>query len=109
MQTETDYANLQVVINSLKRVNVMLSVKLDEQLERQLDALAEKTNRSKNYLAEEALKHYINQEEARESEKQEILARWEHYQETGEAVSNDVVTDWLDSWGTAQEKPCPVK
>ena len=87
----------------------MLTVRLDEQLERRLDALAEKTSRSKNYLAEEALKYYINQEEIREHEKQETLARWEHYRETGESVSNDVVTEWLDTWGTDQEKPCPVK
>ena len=87
----------------------MLRVRLDEQLEQQLDALAKKTNRSKNYLAEEAVKYYIKQEETREYEKQEVLARWGRYEETGEAISNDVVTEWLDSWGTAQEKPCPVK
>ena len=87
----------------------MLGVRLDEQLEKRLSALAEKTKRSKSYLAKEALKRYIEEEEAKEHEKQETLARWERYQETGEVVSNDVMTQWLDSWGADQEKPCPVK
>lgn len=87
----------------------MLDVRLDEEMEARLDALAEKTHRSKNHLAKEALTRYIEQEEAKEFEKQETLARWKKYQETGEVVSNAEVMDWLDSWGTDQEKPCPVK
>ena len=109
MQPEADCANVPMDLNIKLRVNVMLNVRLDEQLERQLNALAEKTNRSKNYLAKEALKYYIKQEEMREYEKREALTRWEQYQETGEVVSNDVMTEWLDSWGADQEKPCPVK
>lgn len=87
----------------------MLGVRLDDELEARLNALAEKTHRSKSYLAKEALTRYIEQEETKEFEKQETLARWEKYQETGEVVSNDEMMAWLDSWGTDQEKPCPVK
>jgi len=92
-----------------QQVNAMLGVRLDEQLEARLNALAEKTHRSKSYLAKEALTRYIEQEEIKESEKQETLARWEKYQETGEVVNNDDMVNWLDSWGTDQDKPCPVK
>lgn len=87
----------------------MLGIRLDEQLERRLNALAEKTNRPKSYIAKEALKRYLEQEEINEYEKQLAFSRWEHYQETGEAISHDAVADWLDSWGSDQEKPCPVK
>lgn len=87
----------------------MLGVRLDEQLEQRLNALAERTHRSKSYLAKEALRRYIEEEEVKEYEKQEALMRWEHYQETGEVISNDAMMEWLDSWGTDQEKPCPVK
>ncbi len=87
----------------------MLGVRLDELLEARLNALSERTHRSKSYLAKEALTRYIEQEEAKESEKQETLARWENYQESGEVVSNEDVMDWLDSWGSDQEKSCPVK
>jgi predicted transcriptional regulator len=98
------------MLNTVKQqVSVMLGVRLDEQLEARLNALSEKTNRSKSYLAKEALTRYIEQEETKEFEKQETLARWEKYQETGEVVSNDDMMIWLDSWGSDQEKPCPVK
>jgi len=87
----------------------MLGVRLDEQLEERLSALAEKTNRSKSYLAKEALRRYIDQEEGKAYEIQETLARWERYQETGEVVSNDSMMECLDAWGSDHETPCPVK
>ena len=87
----------------------MLGVRLDKQLEERLSALAKKTNRSKSYLAKEALTRYIEQEESKQYEKQETLARWERYQETGEVVSNDSMTEWLDSWESEHDKPCPKK
>ncbi len=87
----------------------MLGVRLDEQLENRLNALAEKTQRSKSFLAKEALTRYIEEEERKQRENELTMARWQEYQETGEAVSNDAMVGWLDSWGTDQEKPCPVK
>lgn len=87
----------------------MLGVRLDEELERRLGALAEKSDRSKSYLAKVALKRYIEQEELKAAEEQETLTRWERYQETGEVVSNDSMMTWLDSWGSDHEKPCPTK
>ena len=87
----------------------MLGVRLDKELEQRLAALAKKADRSKSYLAKEALRRYIEQEEAKAYEKQETLDRWERYQETAEVVSNDSVMTWLDSWGSDNEKPCPTK
>ncbi len=87
----------------------MLGVRLSEQLEKRLNALSEKTQRSKSYIAKEALKRYIGEEEAKEKENQQTLHRWEHYQETGETISNDAMVEWLDSWGTEHEKTCPAK
>jgi len=87
----------------------MLGVRLDEQLEQRLSALAKRTNRSKSYLAKEALKRYIEEEDLKEYEKQELLARWELFQETGAALSNDSMLEWLDSWGDSREKPCPIE
>lgn len=87
----------------------MLGVRLDEHLESRLNALAVKTKRSKSFLAKEALSRYVEEEECKQRENDLTLSRWEEYQETGEAVSNDAMMDWLDSWGTDNEKPCPVK
>ncbi len=87
----------------------MLGVRLDNELESRLSALAERTHRSKSHHAKEALVRYIEQEEAKEQADNESLARWEAYKENGESVSNQAVMNWLDDWGTQQEKPCPEK
>lgn len=87
----------------------MLGVRLDKQLESRLNALAAKTQRSKSFLAKEALTRYVEEEEQKQRENELAMARWEEYQETGETVSNETMMDWLATWGTDQEKPCPVK
>ena len=87
----------------------MSGVRLDEQLEKRLVVLAEKTQRSKSFSAKEALARYVEDEELKQSENELTLARWEDYQQTGDVVSNEDMMEWLESWGTGQEKPCPVK
>jgi predicted transcriptional regulator len=87
----------------------MLGVRLDADLEHRLANLAERTHRSKSHHAKEALKRYIEQEEAKEQADRETLERWEAYKENDETLSNEAMMDWLDSWGSKQEKPCPVK
>jgi predicted transcriptional regulator len=89
--------------------DTMLGVRLDEQLENRLSALAEKRQRSKSFLAKEALTRYIDDEERKQRENELAIARWNEYQETGETISNESMTEWLETWGTAQEKPCPAK
>ena len=93
----------------MQRGDAMLGVRLDDQLESRLSALAAKTQRSKSFLAKEALTRYIEEEERKLRENELTLARWEEYQETGETISNEDMMEWLESWGTDQEKPCPVK
>lgn len=87
----------------------MLGVRLDEQLEKRLNALAAKTKRSKSFLAKEALIRYVEEEERKQRENELTMARWQEYQETGETVSNEAMMAWLNTWGTDQEKPCPTK
>ena len=87
----------------------MLGARIDKQLEERLNALARKAQRSKSFLAKEALIRYVEAEERKHRENKLTLARWEEYQETGETVSNEIMTEWLESWGTEQENSCPVK
>lgn len=87
----------------------MLGVRLDEQLESRLSALASKTQRTKSFLAKEALTRYIEEEKLKYRENEIADARWQEYKETGETVSNDEMMEWLSTWGTDQEIKCPVK
>jgi predicted transcriptional regulator len=83
------------------------SVKLDLDLQDRLQQLAATRQRSAHWLMREAIKQYVEREEARESFKNEALASWAHYQETGLHLTGDEVFAWLDSWGTDAETKAP--
>lgn len=85
----------------------MLGVRLEPELEQRLNVLAKKSNRSKSYLAKEALRRYIDQLENQEKRRQETLDRWEAYEQSGETIEHGIMVDWLESWGGDEEKPCP--
>lgn len=85
----------------------MLGVRLDDELESRLNALAVKQQRSKSFLAKQALRRFIEEEEQKHFENELTLARWEAYQTTGASISGDEVNEWLSSWGSDQEKSCP--
>lgn len=46
-------------------------------------------------------------EEARESFKQEALASWKNYQDTGRHLTGQEVSSWLNGWGSAAETGMP--
>jgi predicted transcriptional regulator len=52
----------------------------------------------------EAIRQYLDREESKESFKQEALASWQTYQETGQHLTGEEVASWLETWGTDQEK-----
>ena len=85
-----------------------IAVKLPENERERLGRLAEIKKRSPHWLAKEAISQYLDREEAVEHFKQETIARWEEYRQTGKTVPNDVVMTWLDSWGTNEESEPPV-
>jgi predicted transcriptional regulator len=87
----------------------MLGVRLDEKLDQRLEALAERTHRSKSHHAKEALKRYIEQEEYKEQARLETLTRWQAYSENGKHIANHAVMDWLDTWGSEPESSPPAK
>ena len=101
---------LLAVLNIVKQNgDVMLGLRLKEPVEERLKKLADKRDRTKSYLAKEAIERYLDEEEAKEYENELTLARWEEYEESGEVISDDAMNEWLDSWGDEQEKACPVK
>ena len=55
----------------------------------------------------EAIRDYVNREEAMEDFKQEALASWTAYRETGRHLTGQEVRDWLVSWGTEKETNIP--
>jgi len=80
-----------------------LSIRLDAQTKRRLDALAKRSKRSKSYLAAEAITAYVESEEWQLGEIQASIAELD----AGCGISHDQVAKWLNSWGRARETKAP--
>lgn len=79
-----------------------LSVRIDAEMKKRLDALARRSRRSKSFLAAEAIAAYVEAEEWQLSEIQAGLTELDH----GKGVSHERVKKWLISWGKpAEGKP----
>ena len=83
------------------------SVKLDDDLKGRIQHLADARHRSAHWIMREAIRDYVEREEARESFKQEALASWTAYQETGQHISGQEARNWLKNWGTDEEAEIP--
>ena len=83
------------------------SLKIDDALKDRVKQLASQRRRSPHWIMLEAIQQYVEREEARESFRQEALASWEAYQETGRHLTGQEVRSWLSTWGTEDEKAKP--
>jgi predicted transcriptional regulator len=83
------------------------SVKLEDDLKNRIQHLAELKQRSPHWIMREAIRDYVEREEARERFKNEALASWTVYQETGRHLTGEEVQDWLINWGTDKETKVP--
>ena len=83
------------------------SIKLDDELKGRVQHLAETRRRSSHWIMREAIAQYVEREEARESFKQEALASWTAYKETGRHLTGEEVRGWLNTWGTDDESAVP--
>lgn len=82
-------------------------VKLDETLHTRLKVLGEVKERAPHWLMKAAIEEYVEREEAYEREKREDMERWQRYKLTGHGVPHSAVKEWLASWGSENELPCP--
>ena len=84
-----------------------VSLKLDQADHDRLKSLAETRRRKPHFLMKEAISQYLDREEARESFKRDALASWQEYKETGQHLTEEQVSAWLDTWGSEKEKAMP--
>lgn len=80
-------------------------IKLDEQTQKRLKALALKRDRSSHWLMKTAIEDYLDREEQYEREKAEDMQRWEQYELTGQAVDHTEVSPWLEKLASGQNEP----
>lgn len=83
------------------------SVKIDDDLKSRVQQLADTRHRSAHWIMCQAIRDYVEREEARESFKEEALESWTAYQETGQHLSGREAREWLTTWGTDRETELP--
>jgi predicted transcriptional regulator len=75
------------------------SLKINDTLKSRVHHLAGQRRRSPHWIMLEAIQQYVEREEA--------LASWAAYQETGRHLTGQEVRTWLSTWGTEDEKAVP--
>jgi predicted transcriptional regulator len=80
-----------------------LSIRIDTETRKRLDALAKSSKRSRSFLAAEAISLYVESEAWQLSETQAGIADLE----SGQEVTHAKVSKWLSSWGKPSESKAP--
>jgi RHH-type rel operon transcriptional repressor/antitoxin RelB len=82
-----------------------LTIRIDDQTKDRLQRLARATDRSASYLAVNAIKEFL---EINEWQVQEIKNAVRDADQPGAIfIEHDEVADWLDTWGSDNEKGPP--
>lgn len=84
------------------------SVRIPEDMEKPLESLAKKLDRSKSYLINQAIREFIARQSLEDSRWQDTLAALESIK-AGKSVDEEDVNAWLNSWGTNERKSAPDK
>jgi predicted transcriptional regulator len=88
-------------------MSITQAIKLDDETNSRLKALAHQRNRSAHWLVRDALDRYLVEEERYEREKAEDLAEYEDYQLTGKAIDNETVVSWLNELANGKKTAWP--
>lgn len=80
------------------------SVRIPDDLRKEVDALARANKRSRAFLVKEALQAYVDEQKAHRDAIAEAIREAD---ESGEFISWEATGRWLKSWGTPDELPPP--
>ncbi len=84
-------------------MSTTLSVRIDSDTKKRLEALAKRARRSKSFLAAEAIAAYVDAEIWQLDEIQRGLEELD----AGRGVPHKDVANWLRSWGRKRERKAP--
>lgn len=82
------------------------SIKLDDDLKDRVKRLAVGRERSAHWLMREAIRQYVDREEAREGFLREANDAWSAYQADGLHLTGAETIEWLARWG--EDVPAPA-
>ncbi len=81
----------------------MTSVRMPDEMMDKLDAAANKLRRSKGWVIKDAVQQYLEREEQKAIRYRETLEALEDVK-AGRLVDGEEVLNWMESWGTDDEK-----
>lgn len=84
------------------------SIRLQPGLEKALDETAEKLQRSRNWLINQAIKEYLKKESIEDKRWEDTLMALDSLS-NGEVINSASVHSWLESWGSDSELQKPEK
>lgn len=82
------------------------TVRLQAEVERNLEAIANRLHRSKGWVINQALSEYIQKQQRDQERWTQTLAAMESAAQ-GKLVNSSAVHSWLNSWGTENEQDAP--
>ncbi len=82
------------------------TVRLQAEVEQQLEAIAGRLHRSKGWVINQALSEYIQRQQLEQERWNQTLEAMESAAQ-GKLVDASEVHSWLNSWGTEDEKDAP--
>ena len=103
MGTGGDRARMYTSQHIQLHMTTTLSVRLDTDTKKRLEALAKRARRSKSFLAAEAIAAFVEAESWQLDEIQKGLSELED----GRGVQHKDVANWLRSWGRKRERKAP--
>jgi predicted transcriptional regulator len=84
------------------------SIRLSADVEAPLETLAQRLDRSKNYLINQAIKEFVARQAMDDARWEDTLKALASIKE-GKTIDESEVVSWLRSWGTDDESPAPRK
>ena len=82
------------------------TVRLQAEVEQQLEAIASRLRRSKGWVINQALSEYIEKQLLEQERWKQTLEAMESAAQ-GKVVDSSEVHSWLKSWGTENEQDAP--
>ena len=84
----------------------VISIRINAEVEAPLENLAQKLDRSKNYLINQAIKEFVARQAMGDARWEDTLSALASI-EQGKAIDESEVVVWLKSWETQDETSIP--
>ena len=82
------------------------SIRLNKEIESPLENLAQRLDRSKNYLINQAIREFVARQAMEDSRWEDTLKALASIKE-GKVIDESEVVSWLKTWGTDSETSPP--